>query len=71
MMFRIAVVVLGLSYIAYRAKLALQLSRAKRAGDTTREEALRARSFWLVRWAGGIAVVLVVLLVVLFALESR
>jgi hypothetical protein len=65
MLYRVAIVLVGGGYIAYRVALAIQILRAKRAGDTVRERQLRSRGFGLYRWAAGTLVVVVVLLVLL------
>jgi membrane protein required for beta-lactamase induction len=71
MLLRIGVLVVGATYVAYRLRLALQLSQARRAGDVERERALRARLPTILRWVAGTIVVLVVLVTVLVTLSAR
>jgi hypothetical protein len=71
MLLRIGVLALGAAYVAYRLRLAVQLARARRAGDLERERALRARLPTILRWVAGTIVVIVVLVSVLVTLSTR
>lgn len=71
MLLRLGVLVLGVAYVAYRLRLALQLARARRTGDLERERALRARVPTLVRWSAGLVVLIFVVLAILVMLSTR
>ena len=49
--YRIAVVLVGVAFVAYRVSFWVALWRARRAGDTAREQHLRGHGFGLYRWA--------------------
>lgn len=59
MLYRAAIVLAGLGFVAYRVALARAIRQARRTGDVARERRLRARGFGLYRWALGGALVLV------------
>jgi hypothetical protein len=69
--YRIAVVLVGIAFVAYRVSFWLALWRARRAGDTAREQHLRRHGFGLYRWAVAAVVIFVVLLVLLLWSNSR
>ena len=71
MLYRVAIILLGGGYIAYRVSLAVQILKAKRAGDVARERRLRTHGFGLYRWAAGAAVVVFLVLVVIVWSNSR
>jgi hypothetical protein len=71
MVYRVAIVVLGVGYVAYRIALVVAISRAKRAGDSAREQWLRSHGFGLYRCAAALVAVLAVLLVLLVWSNSR
>ncbi len=71
MLLRLAVVLLGGSYVAFRLATAWQIRQARRAGDVERERVLRAREAGLYRWVAGIVVVAGLLLALLVVLNSR
>jgi hypothetical protein len=71
MLLRIAIIVLGGGYVAYRVAIAMEIIKARRTGDVVREQHLRRHGFGLHRWIlGACAVVFLVLMVVLWA-DSR
>jgi len=57
------------AYVGYRVTLAVQIARARRAGDDARAERLGTKGFGLHRWAVA-ALVLVVLLLLLVVLTG-
>jgi hypothetical protein len=71
MLWRAAIVVVGGGYVAYRLWLAVQIARAKRAGDRERERRLRTLSFRLLRWAFACLLVFIVALTLLVWSNSR
>ncbi|HET9843003.1 MAG TPA: hypothetical protein VFQ01_13440 [Nocardioides sp.] len=71
MVYRIAIVLVGLAFVAYRLSLWVAVWRAHRAGDRAREERLRTRGFGLYRWAAAGAVILVIVLALLVWSNSR
>jgi hypothetical protein len=71
MLYRIAIILVGVGFVAYRIALALEIRRARKAGDTAREQRLRTRGFGLYRWVLAAVVVLIVLLTALVWLSSR
>jgi len=68
---RILVLAIAVAYAGYRGHLALALARARRRGDTEREQALQARGLRVTRWAIGIVLAVASFLVLLVALNSR
>ncbi len=71
MLLRILVLAMAAAYVVYRAYLAVQLVRARRAGDTARVQALEARAFAMIAWAIGIVALGGLFLVVLVVLNAR
>jgi hypothetical protein len=71
MLYRIAIILVGGGYVAYRFALAMQILKAKRAGDVVREQHLRRHGFGLYRWAAAAFVILFVVLVLLVWSNSR
>jgi hypothetical protein len=71
MLWRVAIIVVGGGYVAYRLWLAVQIARAKRAGDFAREQRLRTRGFGLLRWAVACLLVFIVALTLLVWSNSR
>jgi hypothetical protein len=71
MLYRIAIILLGGGYVAYRVALAVQILKAKRSGDIERERRLRTHGFGLYRWAAGAAVVVFLVLVLIVWANSR
>jgi hypothetical protein len=71
MLFRIAVIVVGVGYVVYRGALAMQILKAKRSGDVELERRLRTHGFGLYRWAAAAAVVVFVVLVLIVWSNSR
>ena len=71
MLLRILVLAIAASYVGYRGYLTVQLVRAQRAGDTDREQTLRARAFWAFRWAVGIWLLAGLFLLLLVVLNAR
>jgi hypothetical protein len=71
MLLRILVLAIAASYVGYRGFLGVQLVQARRAGDTDREQMLRARAFWAFRWAVGIWLLAGLFLLLLVVLNSR
>jgi hypothetical protein len=71
MLFRLTVIAVGGGYVAYRVALAMQILKAKRAGDAMREQQLRTRGFGLYRWAVGVLLLAVVVLLLLVWSSSR
>jgi hypothetical protein len=68
MLFRVAIILLGGGYVVYRVALALQIIKAQRGGDVAREQHLRRHGFGFYRWvAGGVAVLFLVLVVIVWA----
>lgn len=65
MLWRIAVVLVGGGFVLYRVSLWLEIRKARRTGDTRREEQLRRHGFGLYRW---VLIGLLVLIAVLTAL---
>ena len=71
MWLKVVVPLLALGYVGYRAVLALEISRARRSGDTARLEHLRRHGFGLYRWAVGLTLVVIALLALFVVLETR
>ena len=71
MWLKIVLPLLAAVYIGYRATLALEISRAKRRGDTARLDHLRAHGFGFYRFIVGTTVIVLALLTLFFILESR
>jgi hypothetical protein len=70
-LWRVVVVVGGAGFVAYRLALWLEIRKARRAGDTAREQHLRRHGFGLYRWAALAVVVFIVLLAALVWANSR
>jgi len=62
---KVIVPLLALAYVGYRVALAVQIARARRAGDEARVERLSSRGFGLYRWAVGLAILAILFLVLL------
>jgi hypothetical protein len=71
MLWRIAVILVGGGFIAYRTALWLQLRKARRAGDTERELHLRRHGLGIYRWVVLCLLVFIVLLTALVWNNSR
>lgn len=71
MLWRVAVILIGGGYVAYRAALWWEIHKARRAGDVERVERLRRRGLGIFRWTVLCLAVFVVLLTVLVWLNSR
>jgi hypothetical protein len=71
MFWRVAVVLVGAGFVLYRVSLALEIRKARKAGDSEREQRLRAHGFGLHRWAVLCLLIVFVLLTALFWLNSR
>jgi hypothetical protein len=71
MWLKVVVPLLAVAYVAYRGVLALEIARARRAGDTARVAHLRTHGFGLYRWMMIVAVSLVVLLSLFLLLETH
>jgi hypothetical protein len=71
MLWRVAVILVGGSFVAYRAALWLEIRKARKAGDAAREERLRSRGFGLYRWILLCLVLFVVALTLLVWSNSR
>jgi hypothetical protein len=50
MLWRAAVILVGVSFVAYRVAMWLEIRKAKKGGDVAREERLRSHGFGLYRW---------------------
>jgi hypothetical protein len=70
-LWRIVVIVGGLGFVAYRVALWLEVRKARRSGDTAREQHLRTHGFGLYRWAALAVVVFTILLAALVWANSR
>ncbi|MBO0847562.1 MAG: hypothetical protein J2P22_19350 [Nocardioides sp.] len=71
MLWRVAVLVVGGGFVAYRVALALEVRKARRAGDTARVEHLRRHGFGLYRWIVLCLLVFIVALTLLVWSNSR
>lgn len=71
MLLRILVLAIAASYVVFRGYLGVQLVRARRAGDTDRERALRTRASRAFRWAVGIWLLAGLFLLLLVVLNHR
>jgi len=71
MLWRVAIILVGGGYVAYRIALAVQIVKAKRTGDVELEQRLRTRGFGVFRWVVLCLLVFLVLLTALFWLNSR
>lgn len=71
MLWRVAIILVGGGYVAYRIWLLVQILKAKRAGDVERERRLRTLGFGAFRWVVVCLLVLIVLLTTVFWLDSR
>ncbi|HEY3529162.1 MAG TPA: hypothetical protein VGK78_08420 [Nocardioides sp.] len=71
MLLRVAIILVGVGFVAYRVALVLEIRRAHRAGDLARERRLRTRGFGIYRWVLAAVVVIIVLLTALVWLNSR
>jgi hypothetical protein len=59
------------AYVGYRISLSMRIVAAKRRGDAERELALRRRAFWSFRGTVLVAMLVVLLLLALAAINSR
>ena len=59
------------SFVVYRISLAVQIARARRAGDTAREQRLRRWAFGLMHWVIGALALVAVLFTVLVMVNDR
>jgi len=71
MLWRIAVILVAGGFIAYRTALWLQIRKARRAGDTEREQYLRRHGFGLYRWIVLCLLVFIAVLTAVVWLSSR
>ena len=71
MWLKIVVPLLAVAYIGYRVTLALEISRAKRRGDTARLGHLRKHGFGFYRFVVGTTVIVLCLLTLFLILETR
>jgi hypothetical protein len=71
MLWRAAVVLIGGGYVVYRVTLAVQIVRARRAGDLERERRLRSRAFGILHWTVGVLLIFTLLLTLVVWLNSR
>jgi hypothetical protein len=71
MLYRIAIVLVGAGYLAYRIALALEIRRARKAGDVAREQRLRTRGFGVYRWVAAALLVFMAVLTLLVWSSSR
>jgi hypothetical protein len=71
MLWRVVVVLIGLGFVAHRVALWREIRKARRAGDTKREEHLRQHGFGLYRWAVLALLVFTVVLTALVWSNSR
>lgn len=71
MLWRAVVLLGGAAFVAYRVALAMQILKAKRAGDVAREQRLRTHGFGVYRYAVAALLVFVVLLLLLVWSSSR
>jgi hypothetical protein len=71
MLWRVAVVLVAGGFVLYRVSLALEIRKARKAGDSEREQRLRSHGFGLYRWAVLCLLVFIALLTLLFWLNSR
>jgi hypothetical protein len=71
MLWRFAIYLVLGGYVAFRVVLAVQIARARRAGDVDREQQLRRRAFGLLHWVVGATVVFTLVLVFLVWANSR
>jgi hypothetical protein len=71
MLWRFFFLVAVLSFVVYRLSLSMKIAKARRAGDTAREQRLRRFAFGLMHWViGGMALV-AVLFTVLVMVNDR
>jgi hypothetical protein len=71
MLYRVAIILTGVGFVAYRVALSLEIRRARRAGDVARERRLRRRGFGLYRWVLAGVLVVIALLTLLVWSNSR
>ncbi len=71
MWLKIVVPLLAVAYVGYRVTLALEISRAKRRGDTARFDHLRTHGFGFYRFVVGTTLIVICLLVLFLILETR
>jgi hypothetical protein len=71
MLWRVAVLLVGGGFVLYRVSLALEIRKARKAGDTEREQSLRSHGFGLYRWVVLCLLIFIALLMMLFWLNSR
>jgi hypothetical protein len=68
---RVAVILVGVGFVAHRLALWLEIRKARRAGDSRRVDHLRQHGFGLYRWAVLCLVAFMVVLVFLVWANSR
>jgi len=71
MWLKIVVPLLAAAYVGYRVMLALEISRARRRGDTARVAHLTTHGFGFYRFVIGTVLVILCLLTILLVLEAR
>jgi len=71
MLWRVAIYLVLGGYVAYRVTLAVQIAKARRAGDVEREQQLRRRAFGLLHWLVMAVLIFTVLLALLVWSNSR
>jgi hypothetical protein len=71
MLWRVAVVLVAGGFVAYRTALWLELRKARRAGDSEREQRLLRHGFGLYRWVVLGLLVFIALLTALVWNNSR
>ena len=71
MLWRVVVVLVAGGFVVYRVTLALEIRKARRAGDRRREESLRRHGFGLYRWAVAAVVVVAAVLTFVVWANSR
>ena len=71
MWLKVLVPLLAVAYVVYRGAVALEISRARRSGDTARVAHLRAHGFGLHRWLLGLTLLVIALLALFLLLETK
>jgi hypothetical protein len=71
MLWRVAVILGGGGFVVYRVALWLEIRKARRAGDTAREDRLRHHGFGLYRWVVLCLLIFIALITALFWANSR
>lgn len=68
MVWRVAVILVGVGFVAHRLALWLEIRKARKAGDSRRVDQLRQHGLGLYRWAVlGLLVFMVVLIFLVWA----